>query len=119
MAFKRLIIEIGQGVDMHGGDQNNAVLKATKDAIHHCCMAGISEIFDIQDRKTQARIKADIYAPHPEDVDPKVVIDYLDRWAVEAEVHQGGANPEGIALGNKPKTEITVAIVVLTVSVDV
>ena len=28
MAFKRLIIEFGQGVDMHGGDQNNAVLKA-------------------------------------------------------------------------------------------
>lgn len=51
MAFKRLIIEIGQGVDMHGGDQNNAVLKATKDAIHHCCMAGISEIFEIKDRK--------------------------------------------------------------------
>ena len=45
MAFKRLIIEFGQGVDMHGGDQNNAVLKATKDAIHHCCMAGISEVF--------------------------------------------------------------------------
>ena len=46
MAFKRLIIEFGQGVDMHGGDQNNAVLKAAKDAVHHCCMAGISEIFD-------------------------------------------------------------------------
>ena len=29
MAMKRLIIEFGQGVDMHGGDQNNAVLKAT------------------------------------------------------------------------------------------
>ena len=73
MAMKRLIIEFGQGVDMHGGDQNNAVLKATKDAIHHCCMAGISEIFEITDRKTQAFIKADIYAPHPEQVDPSVV----------------------------------------------
>ena len=36
MAFKRLLIEIGQGVDMHGADQNNAVRKATQDAIHHC-----------------------------------------------------------------------------------
>lgn len=83
---------------MHGGDQNNAVLKATKDAIHHCCMAGISEIFDITDHKTQAFIKADIYAPHPEEVDPAVVTDYLEWWNVEAEVHQGGANPDGIAL---------------------
>ena len=119
MAFKRLIIEFGQGVDMHGGDQNNAVLKATKDAIHHCCMAGISEIFEITDRKTQAKIKAVIYAPYPEEVDPNVVIEYLSGWDVTAEVHHGGANPEGIALGDKPKTEITIAIVALTVSVDV
>ena len=105
MAFKRLLIEFGQGVDMHGGDQNNAVLKATKDAIHHCCMAGISEIFGITDRKTQAYIKADIYAPHPEDVDPSVVTDYLEWWGnVDTEVHHGGANPEGINLDGKGKT---------------
>ena len=113
MAMKRLLIEFGQGVDMHGGDQNNAVLKAAKDAIHHCCMAGISEIFEITDRKTQAFIKADIYAPHPEEVDPAVVTDYLKWWNVKAEVH------EGIALNGKPKTEITIAIVALTVYVDV
>ena len=102
------------------GDQNNAVLKATKDAIHHCCMAGISEIFGITDRKTQAYIKADIYAPHPEDVDPSVVTDYLEWWGnVDTEVHHGGANPEGINLDGKGKTEITIAIVVLTVYVDV
>lgn len=98
MAMKRLLIEFGQGVDMHGGDQNNAVRKATEDAIHHCCMAGISEIFEITDRKKQAFIKADIYAPHPEEVEPKIVTDYLHWWNVETEVHHGGANPEGIAL---------------------
>ena len=118
MAMKRLLIEFGQGVDMHGGDQNNAVRKATEDAIHHCCMAGISEIFEITDRKKQAFIKADIYAPHPEEVDPKVVTDYLHWWNVEAEGHHGGANPEGIALNGKPKTEITIVIVALTVYVD-
>ena len=119
MAFKRLIIEFGQGVDMHGGDQNNAVLKATKDAIHHCCMAGISEVFEITDRETQARIHADIYVPHPEQADPAVVTDYLSRWTVDAQVHQGGANPRGIALDGDPETEITIASVVLTVYVDV
>ena len=119
MAFKRMIIEFGQGVDMHGGDQNNAVLKATKDAIHHCCMAGISEVFEITDRKEQARIHADIYVPHPEQADPAVVTDYLEKWTVDAQVHQGGANPRGIALDGDPETEITIAIVVLTVYVDV
>ena len=53
MAFKRLLIEFGQGVDMHGADQNNAVRKAAQDAVHHCCMAGISEIFEVKDRWTR------------------------------------------------------------------
>ena len=61
--MKRLIIEFGQGVDMHGGDQNNAVLKATKDAIHHCCMAGISEIFDIP-VKLLFSVKSPVQIPH-------------------------------------------------------
>ena len=119
MAFKRLLIEFGQGVDMHGGDQNNAVLKAVKDAVHHCCMAGITEVFEISDLKTQTKIHADIYVPHPEKADPSVVTDYLEWWPVDAEVHQGGANPRGIALDGDPETEITIAIVVLTVYVDV
>ena len=119
MAFKRLIIEFGQGVDMHGGDQNNAVLKATKDAIHHCCMAGITEVFGMTDIKTQAKIHADIYVPYPEKTDPSVVTDYLNMWTIDAEVHQGGANPRGIALFEDPETDITIAIVVLTVYVDV
>ena len=50
---------------------------------------------------------------------PSVVTDYLHWWNVDTEVHQGGANPEGIALNGKPKTEITIAIVALTVYVDV
>ena len=119
MAFKRLIIEFGQGVDMHGGDQNNAILKATKDAIHHCCMAGISEVFDIKDRKTEAKIHADIYVPHPKLADPSVVTDYLSKWAVDTEVHLGGANPRGIAYDGNPETEITIVIVALTVYVNV
>ena len=47
MAFKRYNIEIGQGVDVHGADTNNAVKKALADAMHHCCMAGMSEIHGI------------------------------------------------------------------------
>ena len=60
MAFKRLLIEFGQGVDMHGADQNNAVRKAAQDAVHHCCMAGISEIFEVKDRMTQTKVHADV-----------------------------------------------------------
>lgn len=116
MAMKRLLIEFGQGVDMHGGDQNNAVRKATEDAIHHCCMAGISEILrlptersrHLSRRTSMRRIRRS---------GSKIVTDYLHWWNVEAEVHHGGANRR-IALNGKPKTEITIAIVALTVYVD-
>ena len=118
MAFKRLLIEFGQGVDMHGGNQNNAILKAAQDAVHHCCMAGISEIFDIQDRMSQTKVYADIYVPHPEQADPSGLIEYLNWWPVEAKLHYGGANPKGIAFDGAPETEITIAIVVLTIYVD-
>ena len=106
---------------MHGGDQNNAILKATEDAVHHCCMAGLFEIFQMEDIGKQARLHADVYVPHPEDAAASVVIDCLSKWGWtgDAELHQGGANPRGIALGGAPETEITIAIVVLTVYVDV
>ena len=44
MERKRYLIEIGTGVDMHGGDMTGAALKAVKDAMSHCCMAGVREI---------------------------------------------------------------------------
>ena len=119
MAFKRLLIEFGQGVDMHGADQNNAVRKAAQDAVHHCCMAGISEIFEVKDRMTQTKVHADVYAPHPEQVDPCAVTEYLSWWPVDVEVHPGGANPRGIAFDGDAESEITIALVVLTVYVDV
>jgi uncharacterized protein (TIGR02058 family) len=119
MAFKRLLIEFGQGVDMHGADQNNAVRKAAQDAVHHCCMAGISEIFEVKDRMTQTKVHADVYAPHPEQVDPSAVTEYLHWWPVDVEVHPGGANPRGIAFDGDAESEITIALVVLTVYVDV
>ncbi len=118
MALKRYLIEIGQGVDMHGGDQTNAVRKAVSDAVHHCCMAGIEEILGLKDRKDQALVKADIYAPHPDEVDTSVVEDYLSMWNVETSLHHGGADPEGISLLGDEKTDITVALVVLTVYID-
>ena len=62
---------------------------------------------------------AELWGPHPKLADPSVVTDYLSMWAVDAEVHQGGANPRGIAYDSNPETEITIAIVALTVYVDV
>ncbi|MEA2775561.1 MAG: hypothetical protein QOF90_967, partial [Acetobacteraceae bacterium] len=35
MARKRVILELGTGNDLHGGDYTKAALRAVQDAIHH------------------------------------------------------------------------------------
>ena len=121
MAFKRYNIEIGQGVDVHGADTNNAVKKALADAMHHCCMAGMSEIHGILDKKGQVRLDIDVYVPSPEEVDEQMVKDYMSFMYddVTVRAHKGGADPEGIALNGMPKTNILVTMDVITVWINV
>ena len=38
MALKRIILEMGHGNDMHGGDYTKAALRAVQDAIHHSAL---------------------------------------------------------------------------------
>lgn len=35
MAMKRLVLEIGMGNDLHGGDYTKAAIRAVQDALHH------------------------------------------------------------------------------------
>ena len=67
MERKRYLIEIGTGVDMHGGDMTGAALKAVKDAMSHCCMAGVREIHGAGPERIALRIK--ICCPRPEALD--------------------------------------------------
>ena len=121
MAYKRLLIEIGQGVDMHGADTNKAVKKALTDAMHHCCMAGLSEIFEITDKHGKVRLDIDVYVPNPEEVEESLIRETMSFMYddVGIRIHHGGADPEGIALNGMPKTNILVALAVITVWVNV
>jgi len=35
MAAKRIILEMGSGNDLHGGDYTKAAIRAVQDALHH------------------------------------------------------------------------------------
>jgi len=39
MALKRIILEMGSGNDLHGGDYTKAALRAVQDALHHSSLA--------------------------------------------------------------------------------
>lgn len=121
MAFLRYLIEIGQGVDMHGGDNTNAALKALKDATHHCCMAGIHDIFHLTPGDGNViHVKADIYAPNPDSIDKKPLMDYLSAYSVDLNLFKGGALAQGLYMPSMGEGDhITVVIAVLTVYIDI
>lgn len=119
MAFQRYLIEIGQGVDMHGGDNTNAALKALKNATHHCCMAGIHDIFGLSPDKNNIRVKADIYAPDPKQIETAPLCQYLGAYDVEIHVHEGGASAPGLCMPQMGSGDhITIVLAVLTVFVN-
>ena len=39
MPAKRVILELGTGNDLHGGDYTKAALRAVQDALHHSSLA--------------------------------------------------------------------------------
>ena len=44
MALKRMVLEIGMGNDLHGGDYTKAAVRAVQDAIHHSSLTMIKSL---------------------------------------------------------------------------
>ena len=94
--WKRFLIELGTGADLHGMDVMEAATRAVKDAVSHCCMCGLVETLGVQDLKRDMRIKLKIAAPEPEKIDPEALKKLLIADDVEVEVVQGGMLVNGL-----------------------
>jgi uncharacterized protein (TIGR02058 family) len=44
MALKRMVLEIGMGNDLHGGDYTKAAVRAVHDAVHHSSLSMIRSL---------------------------------------------------------------------------
>ena len=96
--MRRYLIEIGSGTVLHGGDCTKAAARALKDAVSHCCMAGVKDIFDLKDFSRQVRLEIRIGVPYPEKVDiPRLYeeVDYTPENAA-IEVVKGGLEAKGL-----------------------
>ena len=94
--WKRYLIELGTGSDLHGMDVMEAARRAVRDAVSHCCMSGTVEILGIKDRNTDMYIKMKIGAPDPENVDAEALKKLLITDNVDVEVVQGGMTVPGV-----------------------
>lgn len=87
MSEQRLIVEMGMGVDLHGGDYTKAAKRAVDDALHHSSMPILRSLpIDAADR----RVRVTIGVQNPAAVDRAEVAKFLPHDGVEIVVVEGG-----------------------------
>ena len=97
MAAKRVILEMGVGNDLHGGDYTKAAVRAVQDAIHHSSLSFIRTLgFD--SRKMQVEVT--IGVQHPEKVDGALVKNVLPHGEVSVRVVKGGLDVPDEEIGD-------------------
>jgi uncharacterized protein (TIGR02058 family) len=87
MTAKRIILELGHGNDLHGGDYTKAAVRAVQDAIHHSSLSLIRSL-GLDSRRMQVGVT--IGVQHPERVDTNLVKAALPHGEVSVSVVKGG-----------------------------
>lgn len=87
MTLRRVILELGAGNDLHGGDYTKAAIRAVEDAIHHSSLT-MARTLGV-DRET-VRVDVTIGVQHPERVDAEAVKAALPMGQVTVTVVEGG-----------------------------
>jgi uncharacterized protein (TIGR02058 family) len=83
----RVILELGAGNDLHGGDYTKAALRAVQDAIHHSSLSLIRAM-GLDSRAM--RVEVTIGVQNPDRVDSAAVRDSLPHGIVTVRVVKGG-----------------------------
>ena len=87
MKAKRVILEMGSGNDLHGGDYTKAAVRAVEDAIHHSSLTFIRTL-GVDPRAMQVEVTVGVQ--RPEKVDREVVKAALPHGQVTVNVIKGG-----------------------------
>ena len=88
MAQKRVILELGTGNDLHGGDYTKAALRAVQDALHHSSLAMLRALK--VNPKTHMFVNVTIGVQQPDKVDAAAVKASLPHGEVTVKVVKGG-----------------------------
>ena len=87
MPAKRVILEMGAGNDLHGGDYTKAAIRAVEDAIHH---SSLTMIRTLNVDTGTMQVKVTIGVQKPEQVNAEAVASTLPVGQVSVEVVKGG-----------------------------
>ncbi len=99
MAWKRMVLEIGMGTDIRGGDPTKAAVRALRDALWHNSL-GIADILGLPVDSMQVEVT--IGVPHSEAVDKDAVLAVLPHGSGTVRVREGG-----LEIPNDAGTDVT------------
>jgi uncharacterized protein (TIGR02058 family) len=87
MAWKRMVLEIGMGTDIRGGDSTKAAVRALKDALWHNTLT-IGAL--VGQNADDMRVDVTIGVPNPETVDKAQVLAVLPHGTGTVKTVVGG-----------------------------
>ena len=85
--LRRVILEMGTGNDLHGGDYTKAALRAVQDALHH---SSLSMLRALKVPASEMLVEVTIGVQRPEAVDAERVRASLPHGKVAVRVEKGG-----------------------------
>ncbi|BAY18026.1 hypothetical protein NIES21_38690 [Anabaenopsis circularis NIES-21] len=119
MVRKRLVIEMGMGVDQHGQEPTVAAARAVRNAIAHNALPGVWEVAGLND-PNEMIVEVQIAVPYPEQVRTDEVLTVLPFGRKTITVESGGMVVEGRAIPslNDKNDEMLIAIAAVTVLIE-
>ena len=116
---KRLIIEMGMGVDQHGQDPTVAAARAVRNAIAHNALPGVWEVAGLS-HPDQMIVEVKVAVPYPEQVREEEVLAVLPFGQKTLTVENGGMVVEGRAIAelDDKNDEMLIAVAAVTVLVE-
>ncbi|MBC6431012.1 hypothetical protein FM036_09340 [Nostoc sp. HG1] len=119
MVRKRLIIEMGMGIDQHGQDPTVAASRAVRNAIAHNALPGVWEVAGLN-HPNEMIIEVQVGVPYPEQVREEEVLAVLPFGRKSLTVESGGMIVQGRAIPelNDKNDEMLIAIAAVTVLIE-
>jgi uncharacterized protein (TIGR02058 family) len=115
MALRPAILEIGTGIDLHGGDYTAAASRAVWDAVHRSSLMFLG-MFGPATAESMV-VEVTVAIPRPDQVDESTVLAVLPHGKPVLKTVQGGLEIEG-RQGSGDATIIANAAVIVKLDVD-
>ncbi|MGP1387870.1 MAG: Lin0512 family protein [Thainema sp.] len=116
MTRKRLVIEMGMGVDQHGQDPTVAAKRAVRNAIAHNALPGVWEVAGLG-HPNEMIVEVQVAVPYPDQVREEEVLSVLPFGQKTLKLETGGMVVEGKAIPelDDKNDDMIIAVAAVTV----